>query len=193
VSCSSDWPVTRRLSDPDARQLTNSKPNYSRRGEAIDFIWHQWAFVLPSDLPPNIIAEQALNVQPVDFPAHLTRSIEDVSDDDFDPFDYRALTALYNGEEQARSDEAQANARRTEAKNVKRAGRIKGISSILGAASSDSMLGRYGTMKSSAPMPSLPSAPQPSWQQVGADIEYQAAIQRAKDLAAEIRRRQGIK
>jgi len=107
--------------------------------------------------------------------------------------EYRALTALYNGEEQARSDEAQAAARRTEAKNVKRAGWIKGISSILGAPSSDSMLGRYGTMKSSAPMPSLPSAPLPSWQQVGADVEYEAAIQRAKDLAADMRKRQGIK
>lgn len=49
--------------DPDARALTNSKPNYSRRGEAISFLWHKWAFVLPDDLPPDIMAEQAKNVR----------------------------------------------------------------------------------------------------------------------------------
>ena len=35
--------------------------------------------------------------------------------------EYRALTALYEGEESARSKEAQASARRQEAKNVKKA------------------------------------------------------------------------
>jgi hypothetical protein len=45
--------------DPDARRLTNSKPNYGRRGDAIDFLWHNWAFVLPSDLPPDEMSARA--------------------------------------------------------------------------------------------------------------------------------------
>jgi len=51
------------VSDPDARELTNSKPNYSRRGEAIKFMWHKWAFVREDDLPPNVLAEQALTIR----------------------------------------------------------------------------------------------------------------------------------
>lgn len=50
--------------------------------------------------------------------------------------EYRALTALYNGEETARGDEAQAKARRKEAKNVKRASYFKAANTILSAGSS---------------------------------------------------------
>jgi RecA-family ATPase len=39
--------------DPDARTLTRSKPNYARRGEALSFLWHKWAFVRLDDLPKN--------------------------------------------------------------------------------------------------------------------------------------------
>jgi len=45
--------------------------------------------------------------------------------------EYRALTSLYEGEEQARSDEQQAGAVRASGKNAKRASRIKAIPSIL--------------------------------------------------------------
>jgi len=45
--------------------------------------------------------------------------------------EYRALTALYEGEEEARSKELQAKARRKEAKNVKTAGLISGGAKIL--------------------------------------------------------------
>jgi hypothetical protein len=48
--------------------------------------------------------------------------------------EYRALTALYNGDEQADSLRAQAKARRKEAKNVKIAGLISGVGTILGGA-----------------------------------------------------------
>lgn len=56
--------------------------------------------------------------------------------------EYRALTSLYEGEEQGRSLEAQADARRKEAKNAKRAGWMQGIGTILGAGTS--MADRYG-------------------------------------------------
>lgn len=49
--------------------------------------------------------------------------------------EYRALSAMYEGETQARQYEAEAQARRKEAKNVKRAGLIKGMSTILSGAS----------------------------------------------------------
>jgi len=49
--------------------------------------------------------------------------------------EYRALTALYNGEEEARGLEGQAKARRKEAKNVKRASYFKAASTILSSAS----------------------------------------------------------
>lgn len=57
--------------------------------------------------------------------------------------EYRALTALYEGEERARSAEMQAKARRKEAKNVKRAGLIHAGGQILQAGST--MYGRYGS------------------------------------------------
>lgn len=56
--------------------------------------------------------------------------------------EYRALTALYNGEEEARGLEGQAKARRKEAKNVKTASYFKAASTILSAGSS--MHDRYG-------------------------------------------------
>lgn len=45
--------------DPDARTLTNSKPNYSKRGDALTFRWHQWAFIREEDLGPDRAAELA--------------------------------------------------------------------------------------------------------------------------------------
>ncbi len=51
------------ISDPDGRLLTNSKPNYARRGQSISFIWHEWAFRLRDDLPPNRAAEMAATTQ----------------------------------------------------------------------------------------------------------------------------------
>jgi RecA-family ATPase len=43
--------------DRDARVLTVGKANYAPKGEAINFRWHQWAFVLEGDLPPDTRAE----------------------------------------------------------------------------------------------------------------------------------------
>ncbi len=43
--------------DPDARVLTNSKPNYARRGDALRFRWHRWAFITEGDLPDDQRAE----------------------------------------------------------------------------------------------------------------------------------------
>lgn len=56
--------------------------------------------------------------------------------------EYRALTALYEGEESARGMEAEAAARRRGAKSTKTAGLIKAGSTILSAGSS--LYGRYG-------------------------------------------------
>lgn len=56
--------------------------------------------------------------------------------------EYRALASLYEGEEQARGLEAQAAARRREAKNTKRAGYINAGGTILQSAGS--MYDRYG-------------------------------------------------
>lgn len=56
--------------------------------------------------------------------------------------EYRALTALYEGEEEARSKEMQARARRTEAKNVKKASKIQAAGQILQGASS--IYSKYG-------------------------------------------------
>ena len=49
--------------DPDARILSRGKANYARNGEALSFRWHKWAFVRHEDLPPNVAAEIAANVQ----------------------------------------------------------------------------------------------------------------------------------
>jgi len=56
--------------------------------------------------------------------------------------EYRALTALYEGEETARGMEAEAAARRRGAKSAKKAGLIKAGSTILSAGSS--LYDRYG-------------------------------------------------
>ena len=45
--------------DPDARVLTNSKPNYGKRGDALRFRWHQWAFVREEDMPRDVRGELA--------------------------------------------------------------------------------------------------------------------------------------
>lgn len=51
------------IADLDARTLTIGKANYSRRGQPLQFRWHDWAFVLAEDLPPDHRAEVAANVQ----------------------------------------------------------------------------------------------------------------------------------
>lgn len=56
--------------------------------------------------------------------------------------EYRALTALYNGEEEAQSLEAQAAANRRGAKSVKTAGLLKAGGTILSAGSS--LYDRFG-------------------------------------------------
>lgn len=45
--------------DLDARVLTVGKANYARKGEALRFRWHEWAFVLDDDLPADTRAEIA--------------------------------------------------------------------------------------------------------------------------------------
>lgn len=49
--------------DPDARILTASKPNYSRRGSSIAFRWHQWAFIQEGDMPEDQRRELAATLQ----------------------------------------------------------------------------------------------------------------------------------
>lgn len=56
--------------------------------------------------------------------------------------EYRALTALYNGDEEAAGMEAQAAANRRGAKATKTAGLLKAGSTILSAGSS--LFGKYG-------------------------------------------------
>lgn len=56
--------------------------------------------------------------------------------------EYRALSALYSGEESARGMEAEAAARRRGAKSTKKAGYLNAAGSILSAGSS--LYGRYG-------------------------------------------------
>lgn len=56
--------------------------------------------------------------------------------------EYRALTALFNGEASARGLENQARAKRVSARNAKIGGIIEGASSLLGAGAS--LKDRYG-------------------------------------------------
>jgi RecA-family ATPase len=49
--------------DPDARVLTNSKPNYAQQGQEVRFRWHEWAFVRDDDLPDDQRAEMAANAR----------------------------------------------------------------------------------------------------------------------------------
>lgn len=44
-------------SDPNARRLSNSKPNYSSRGQSIRFVWRDWAFYREQDAPTDTAAE----------------------------------------------------------------------------------------------------------------------------------------
>lgn len=43
--------------DPDARALNLGKANYARAGTELHFRWHEFAFVLDADLPPDTRAE----------------------------------------------------------------------------------------------------------------------------------------
>jgi RecA-family ATPase len=45
--------------DPDARVLSVGKANYARKGEAVRFRWHEWAYVLEDDLPSDTRKELA--------------------------------------------------------------------------------------------------------------------------------------
>lgn len=45
------------VNNPDGRTLSNSKPNYSQRGKAVEFMWHDWAFYCLKDLPSGAYAE----------------------------------------------------------------------------------------------------------------------------------------
>ncbi len=45
--------------DPDARVLSIGKANYARKGEAVRFRWHEWAYILEDDLPKDTRAELA--------------------------------------------------------------------------------------------------------------------------------------
>ena len=56
--------------------------------------------------------------------------------------EYRALTALYNGEEAARGQEFEADNRRKEAKNVKKAALVKAAGTIISTGST--LHDRYG-------------------------------------------------
>jgi RecA-family ATPase len=49
--------------DPDTRVVTLGKANYARQGEQTLFRWHDFAFVLDTDLPDNTRAELAANAQ----------------------------------------------------------------------------------------------------------------------------------
>lgn len=72
--------------------------------------------------------------------------------------EYRALTALYEGNVAGDDLERQAQARRREAKGVKRAGLIKGIGTILGAGAT--LYDRYGG-GGSTPRSQSPRSPTP--------------------------------
>lgn len=48
--------------DRDARRLTLGKANYARKGETLDFRWHDFALVRDSDLPADQREEIAANV-----------------------------------------------------------------------------------------------------------------------------------
>lgn len=49
--------------DPDARVLTNPKANYTGKGGALEFRWHDGAFIRDSDLPDDRRAELASIIQ----------------------------------------------------------------------------------------------------------------------------------
>ena len=41
----------------DGRMLRKSKANYGKKGEEINFRWHDWSFVRDEDLPPSVAAQ----------------------------------------------------------------------------------------------------------------------------------------
>lgn len=43
--------------NPDGRVLRRSKANYARKGEEIEFIWHDWAFTRIDDLQPSLASQ----------------------------------------------------------------------------------------------------------------------------------------
>lgn len=45
--------------DADARVLTVGKANYAQKGKAVQFRWHNWAYVTEDDLPPDRAKEIA--------------------------------------------------------------------------------------------------------------------------------------
>ncbi|MAF62787.1 AAA family ATPase [Blastomonas sp. CCH5-A3] len=49
--------------DRDARVLSRGKSNYAANGGELTFRWHEWAYVLPDDLPLDLRDEIAANVQ----------------------------------------------------------------------------------------------------------------------------------
>ena len=49
----SDRDADGAIIDPDARNLTLGKANYARQGTALAFRWHNFAYVLDSDLPTD--------------------------------------------------------------------------------------------------------------------------------------------
>ncbi|ALR19025.1 AAA family ATPase [Sphingobium baderi] len=49
--------------DHDARVLSIGKANYAKKGEALRFRWHKWAFVREDDLPADTRAELAEVIQ----------------------------------------------------------------------------------------------------------------------------------
>ena len=49
--------------DGDGRVLRKSKANYGKKGEEIEFRWHEWAFRTLDDIPPNQAEEMRQNAQ----------------------------------------------------------------------------------------------------------------------------------
>ena len=49
--------------DADVRTLSLEKANYARNGASVAFRWHDWAFVLPGDLPADQRADIAASAQ----------------------------------------------------------------------------------------------------------------------------------
>jgi RecA-family ATPase len=47
------------LGDSDTRVLRKAKANLGKRGEEVEFRWHEWAFVIDEDLPDDTRAEIA--------------------------------------------------------------------------------------------------------------------------------------
>jgi RecA-family ATPase len=57
VFLDSDRDADGSVIDPDARVLSVGKANYAAKGNALRFRWHEWAYILEDDLPPDTRAE----------------------------------------------------------------------------------------------------------------------------------------